>query len=211
MKLKKRGRQFFVLCFMLPLLALPASRFAQDAQADNTQSAELDPWALLLGWELQVIGHETGHALGAWLTGGRVHAFRPYPHFCGGMLVGGCVETSGGNRIVITAAGSLASNLIFLGVAPYYFPMEEGFWKQTIQGMLYWQMTDFFLYAMIDAFKYGGDWMSFSEETGIPGLLLIPLAILDVWALYQYYQYWYGKEVLQKKDIRYQIRYSYGF
>ncbi len=200
-----------LLTLSIFITIVPANVVAQEAQADNPQSAELNPWALLLGWELQVIGHESGHALTALLTGGRVISFRPYPTFCGGLLAGGCVEYVGGNHVLVTAAGSMTSNLIFLAVTPFYFSLPEGFGKQTIQGMLFWQMTDFFLYTMIDAFKYGGDWMSFSEQTGIPGLLLIPVAILDVWALYQYYQYWYGKEELGRTDIQYQIKRSYGF
>ena len=211
----RHSKKLFALVFALTLVATPLGPVApQSAQSDSGSSGgyvEVDYLALLLGWEMQVIGHESGHALAAILTGGRVTAFRPYPHICGGMLVGGCVQAVGGSRLLMTMAGSMASNLIFLAATPHYFSLEEGFWKRSVQGMLFWEMTDFFIYTMIDAFKYGGDWMRFSEITGIPGYALIPIARLDTWALFQSYKYWQGNVEYGLTALEYRLSRSYQF
>jgi len=165
----------------------------------------------ILGWELQVIGHETGHALTTFLTGGKVHSFEPYPHICGGMLVGGCVKTSGGFTPAVLAMGSLTSTLINLAVTPYSFDIQNPFLYRTIRSMLWFQMLDLFFYVMIDTFKYGGDWFNFSKITKIPTFVLIPLGVLNAWLLYQNRKYWYGKKVLGKKDLPLALDVRYKF
>lgn len=179
----------------------------------SAQSYQMEPWqyttADILGWELSVITHEGGHALFTWLTGGQVTSFRPYPHFSNGILVGGAITHVGGNSTIISMMGSLTNVAAFFALTPYHFDIQDPFTARMYGSMLYFQMIDWFLYVMIDLFDYGGDWNNFQRRTGIPLIVIAPIAALSVVAMYQYHEYWRERKATGNNDLQFTLRYRF--
>lgn len=59
---------------------------------------------LILGAPLTLVLHEASHALATWATGGRVDAFRPWPHRWGGRWWFGRMMRTGGNDHLVAWA-----------------------------------------------------------------------------------------------------------
>ena len=197
--------RFFLAGVMLFATARPAL----------AQSYEMNDWlnlgADILGWEASVITHEGGHAIFTWLTGGDVLSFDPYPHFVGGALVGGSVTHAGGNHAIIAMMGSLTNIIAFFALTPFHFDIQDPFLSRMYGSMLYFQMIDWFLYVMIDLFKYGGDWLKVEELTGIPLVVLAPLSALSVAVMYQYHEYWRERKATGNDELLFTLRYRFQF
>ena len=162
--------------------------------------------ANVTGLFLQILIHESGHAAMAQRLGWTVEDFRPYPHVCGGRIVGGCVDVSRNkpdydedgrmNRATladsrkISAAGSMASNLSVLALSPLQRVFRpSGFAGMTLGHMLTYQTYDWIFYTLTDTLtSFQGDWYAVARNLDVPVYYFIGPAALNYWLLGKYRQ-----------------------
>lgn len=179
--------------------------------------------ATLTGILLETTIHESGHALTALAVGWEVDQFRPYPHICGGRLVGGCVSTHtdlkpygddgkmnrkylAENR-AISAAGSLASQLGVLIFSPLVGKLKAStFWGKALRQMLFFQNMDWLFYTVTDSVSnFQGDWYSVAKSLDVPTYTFVPPAALSAAGLNIYRQKFVGNSSKQNGETS-QIR-----
>lgn len=163
-----------------------------------------DVAANVTGLFLQILIHESGHAAMAAGLGWRVDEFKPYPHVCGGRVVGGCVHSStdlpeydadgkmNRQRLSesrrISAAGSTASSLSVLAFAPLQRVFRSsGFAGMTLGHMLIYQNYDWIFYTVTDSVSsFEGDWFAVAESLDVPVYYFVAPAALNYWLLKKY-------------------------
>lgn len=189
-----------VVRVILPLMVMIlGGGTARPARADFKDVA-----ANATGLFLNILVHETGHAATATALGWKVTDFRPYPHLCGGRLVGGCVlavndepefdEDGRFNRRYlieerqVAGAGSLFSNASVLALAPLQKSFRaSGFAGMTLGWMLVYQNYDWLFYTLTDSFTgFEGDWHAVAQTLDVPTYYFIAPAALNFWLLKRY-------------------------
>jgi len=140
----------------------------------------------LVGGFGTVFTHETFHAIVGLANGWDVDKFRPFPHICGGRLVGGCVHVIPPAGISaskkksdsrwISAAGSIGNLLLGSALIPYAATLQRGTVRRYhLESLIFYQIWDWPIYTIYEViFPFKGDWYSVSKSTGIP-LLVFPI------------------------------------
>lgn len=177
------------LTLILALIATPAHAGVKDVAANVT------------GLFLQIMIHESGHAAMAAGLGWKVDEFKPYPHICGGRLVGGCVQTStdlpefdadgrmNRQRLSesrrIAAAGTTASSVSVLAFSPLQRVFRpSGFAGLTLNHMLIYQQYDWLFYTVTDSLSsFQGDWYAVAQSLDVPVYYFVAPAALNFWLL----------------------------
>ena len=199
--------------FLVWLALLLSGLTLSQASLQGSAIDEQDPNPLLssLGGILTAtVFHESFHGVTAWSLGWRVESFRPFPHFCGGKFVGGCVVSRPPRRIskstlksdstLIAAAGSVGNGLLGAILATRLpevsSPGDRAFLKETTWFMIF----DFPIYAAVDAVTdFDGDWAKVSRNLGFEKGWLIPFGALYVALVYPI---WYGPRQKAESNAR---------
>lgn len=149
----------------------------------------------------QIVVHESGHGIMGALAGWELEAFRPFPHFCRGKFVGGCVIFSKGGKypIAVKAAGSMLNLLLGVvateSLASASTPSDRAFVYHYSQ----FALLDFPFYAVIDAITgFNGDWYSITKRLDISRLWLLPAALAYIAIVMPY---WSGKVDSVEKNL----------
>lgn len=189
-----------------------------------------DTGSTLLGVYGSILLHETGHATTSYLLGGKVLAFRPYPHrvkylnadgsshdkWVAGLVMSEPFQGEEGSKknAWVAAMGSGANLLSVILLAPLLPEIKSDFSKSTLDSMLFFSSFDMAAYTTVDLISKdpNNDWNRVSELTGVSIYWYWVGGLIAGIAANEYRSYWHNKALpSDQRDSRFAVGFSSSY